>query len=280
MTESRVDPDAFRAFERSAHDEIAAGYQDFFATITGYAVDPLLDAAQVHAGKRVLDVATGPGLLASRAAGRGAARVVGVDIAPRMIAIAAALYPSIDFRQGDAERLEFEDESFDAVLSNFGIGHFPRPELAVAELARVTAPGGAVAVSWWDVPARHRLNGIFFDAFNEAQASPPPDLPAGPPMFRFSDDHALTEVLRSARLDNVSVQSWSFEHRLPNVDALWDGILGGTVRTSIGIRRQPPDVQLRIRAAFDRLIAAYVKVDGVRMPVAFKIGEGHKPRPI
>jgi ubiquinone/menaquinone biosynthesis C-methylase UbiE len=278
MNEPRVDADAFRAFESSAHDEIAAGYRDFFATITAYAVDPLLDAAQVRPAKRVLDVATGPGLLASRAASRGAARVVGVDIAPRMVAIAAALYPGIDFRKGDAESLDFEDASFDAVLCNFGIGHFPRPELALAEFGRVTAPGGAVAVSWWDVPARHRLNGIFFDAFNEAQATPPPDLPAAPPMFRFSEDHALTELLRSARLDNVTVQSWSFEHRLASVDALWDGILGGTVRTSIGTRRQPADVQHRIRAAFDRLVTPYVQVDGVRMPVAFKVGAGCKPR--
>jgi SAM-dependent methyltransferase len=254
MSESRVDPDAFRAFERSAHDEIAAGYRDFFVTVTGYAVDPLLDAAHVRRGTRVLDVATGPGLLASRAHNRGAARVVGVDFAPRMVAIAAALYPDIDFREGDAEHLEFEGASFDAVLCNFGIGHFPRPELTVAELARVTSPDGVVAVSWWDVPARHRLNGIFFDAFNESHACPPPDVPAGPPMFRFSDDHALAELLRSARLDNVDVQSWSFEHRLASADALWDGILGGTVRTSIGIRRQSPEVRHRIRTAFDRLI--------------------------
>ena len=131
-------------------------------------------------------------------------------------------------------------------------------------------------MSWWDVPARHRLNGIFFDALNEAKASPPQDLPAGPPMFRFSEDDALERLLRSARLDNVTVQSWSFEHRLANVDALWDGILGGTVRTSIGIRRQPTEVQHRIRAAFDRLITPYVEADGVRMPVAFKVAVGRK----
>jgi ubiquinone/menaquinone biosynthesis C-methylase UbiE len=278
MTEPCVDPDAFRAFERSAHDEIAAGYRDFFVTVTGYAADPLLDVAHVRRGSRVLDVATGPGLVASRAHGRGAAQVVGVDIAPRMVAIAAALYPLVDFREGDAEHLEFEAASFDAVLCNFGIGHFPRPERAVAELARVASPGGVVAVSWWDVPARHRLNGIFFDAFNEAQASLPPEVPVGPPMFRFSDDRALSALLRSARLDNVDVQSWSFEHRLESVDALWEGILNGTVRTSIGIRRQPPDVRQRIRAAFDRLVQQHVKDDGVYLPVAFKVGVGRKSK--
>jgi SAM-dependent methyltransferase len=278
MSESPVDPDAFRAFERSAHDEVAAGYRDFFVNVTGYAVDPLLDAANVGRGTRVLDVATGPGLLASRARSRGAATVVGVDIAPGMIANAVSLYPDLDFRVGDAEDLEFESASFDAAVCNFGIGHFPRPERGIAEPQRVVTEGGSVAVSWWDVPVRHRLNGIFFDAFNEAQASMPADVPAGPPMFRFSEDHALAELLRSAGLDAVEVRHWWFEHWISSADALWDGILAGTVRTSIGIRRQPAEVRQRIRAAFDRLVRPYVTDDGVRLPVAFKTGAARKRR--
>lgn len=276
MTEPEVDADAFRAFERRAHDEIATGYRDFFVAVTQYAIEPLLDAAAVRAGSRVVDVATGTGLLAARAVARGALRVVGIDIAPRMVAIAAAQHPGVDFREGDAEDLPFDDRSLDALLCNFGIGHFPRPERALAEFARVLAPGGLVAVSWWDVPARHRLNGIFFDAFQEAQASAPPDLPIGPPMFRFSDDRALCDLLRSAALDDVTVRACSYVHRLASADALWDGILAGTVRTSVGIRRQPAAVRERIRAAFDRLVQPYVRDDGVHMPVAFKIGAGRR----
>jgi ubiquinone/menaquinone biosynthesis C-methylase UbiE len=276
MTEPHVDADAFRAFERRAHDEVAAGYRDFFTSVTQYAIEPLLDAACVRPDSRVVDVATGPGLLAARAAARRARRVVGIDIAPRMVAIAAAQYPGVDFREGDAENLPFDDDSFDAVLCNFGIGHFPRPERAVAEFARILAPGGTVAISWWDVPARHRLNGIFFDAFQEARAAAPPDLPVGPPMFRFSDDETLRDLLRSAALDAVTVRACSHVHRLASPDALWDGILAGTVRTSIGIRRQSVAVRNQIRNAFDRLMEPYVRDDGVHMPVAFKVGAGRK----
>ena len=67
-----MDDEAFRAFERIAHDEIAEGYRDFFTAVTERAIDPLLDAAGVRADARVLDVATGPGLAAHRAAMRGA----------------------------------------------------------------------------------------------------------------------------------------------------------------------------------------------------------------
>ena len=276
MNQHPIDADAFRDFERAAHDEIAEGYRDFFTKVTGYAIEPLLDAALVGASARVLDVATGPGVLASRAARRGASPVVGIDLAPRMVAIAAAQYPGLDFRQGDAENLPFPDQTFDAVVSNFGIGHFPRPERAIREFARILAPRGVVALSWWDVPARHRLNGIFFDAVNEVQASPPPDLPTGPPMFRFSDDQELSALLRSAGLAQVAVQTHAFVHRLGSAEELWNGILGGTVRTSIGIRRQPKEVRDRIRTTFDRLVQAYAKDGGIEIPVAFKVASGRK----
>ena len=277
MSERPINADAFRDFERAAHDEIADGYRRFFTAVTDYAIEPLLDAAEVRAGRRVLDVATGPGVAASRAASRGAAAVTGVDLAPRMLELAAAQYPRVDFRQADAENLPLADHSFDCVVSNFGLGHFPRPERALSEFVRVLTPGGAAAVSWWDVPARHRVMGIFFDAMNEAGATPPAELPTGPPLFRFSDDQELSGVLRSAGLAEVTVRTFCFIHPLASPDELWNGILGGTVRTSIGIRRQPREMQDRIRAAFERLVHVYAGHGGIKVPVAFKIGAGRRP---
>ena len=270
-----VDPDAFRAFERAAHDEIADGYRDFFTAITNYAVDPLLEGASVFAGCRMLDVATGPGNVAARASHRGAT-VIGVDIAPRMLALAAQHVPGVEFRVADAENLPFRDAEFEAVVTNFGIGHFPRPERAVAEFARVLMHHGMVALSWWDVPARHRVNGIFFDAMTEVGVVMPADLPAAPPMFRFSDDRELSALLQSAALRDVKVGAFAFSHRLASADDLWAGILGGTVRTSTGIRRQSRDVQEHVRAVFTRLVGVYANEHGVDVPVAFKIVSGRK----
>src|SRR5262245_51787165 len=162
MSQHEIDADAFRNFERAAHDEIADGYRDFFTAVTAYAIDPLLDAAACTSGTRVLDVATGPGVVAFTAATRGAASVVGVDLAPRMLRLASAAYPGIDFRQADAESLPIPDRSFDAVVSNFGIGHFPRPERALAEFVRVARPGGAVAVVWCNVTGWLSRVGVVF----------------------------------------------------------------------------------------------------------------------
>jgi ubiquinone/menaquinone biosynthesis C-methylase UbiE len=117
-------------------------------------------------GTRLLDVATGPGTVAAKAAERGA-RVIGIDIAPAMIKLAHTLHPHLDFREGSAEELPLDSSSFDAVISGFGVGHFSRPERVLAEFARVLIPKGRVALSWWDGFGKNRINGIFFEAINE-----------------------------------------------------------------------------------------------------------------
>jgi ubiquinone/menaquinone biosynthesis C-methylase UbiE len=91
-------------------------------------------------GERVLDVATGTGWTARRVAARGA-MVIGVDLGADLIeaarAAAADARFNIDFRVGDAEKLPFEDQSFDAVISTCGVMFVRDPDAAAAELARV-----------------------------------------------------------------------------------------------------------------------------------------------
>ena len=98
-----VDADAFKAFEVAGWEQQAPTYDDFFGQITQRFVDPLLDAAGVERGSRVLDVATGPGYAAGKAAARGAS-VVGVDAAPAMVRLARQRQPGIDFRRADIGR--------------------------------------------------------------------------------------------------------------------------------------------------------------------------------
>jgi ubiquinone/menaquinone biosynthesis C-methylase UbiE len=70
------------------------------------------------------------------------------------------------FREASAEDLPFAPSSFDCVVSSFGIGHFSAPGRALAEFARVLAPKGRVALSWWDGFEKNRINGIFFDVIS------------------------------------------------------------------------------------------------------------------
>ena len=270
-----VDAEAFNAFESSGWEQRAPTYDDFLGQITREVVPTLLDAADVGKGSRVLDVATGPGYAAAAAHARGAS-VVGVDVATAMVQLAGSRYPGIDFRAADAETLPFEDGSFDAVVSNFIVPHLGRPEQAVGELARVLEVGGALALTTWDQPERMRLLGLFLEAIARAGATPPQDIPPGPPFFRFSDDQEFDALLRGSGLTDVKVTTIGFNHRAETADAIWDGVLTSTVRTRALIVHQPEATRRRIRAAFDDEVAAFRNGDSYEIPISVKLASGRK----
>lgn len=273
---SDSEAERLRAFERQGHDALATSYHAFFAAVTALATSPLLDAVHLRPGTRLLDVATGPGALAAAAANRGA-RAVGIDLSPQMIELARRLHPAIDFREADVERLPFADDTFDAVVSAFGLGHFPRPEVAVAECVRTLLPGGRVAFSWWDDPSRQRIQGIFRDAIAEVGVSMPPDVPQGHNVYRFSNTGEFLRLLEGAGLTEVTVIEHATIYSVPDTETLWRGGLGSLVLTGAAIRQQDKPTQDLIRSAFERCASIYRSPDGLRLPVAFKVGSGRQP---
>ena len=273
MSRSQFDLEAFRNFERTTHDKLAESYYDAFSAVTNGAIEPLLKAAHVGNGTRLLDVATGPGTLAAKAAECGA-RVIGIDIAPAMIELAHTLHPHLDFREGSAEELPLVSSSFDAVISSFGVGHFSRPERVLAEFARVLVSKGRVALSWWDGFGKNRINGIFFEAISELGISAPGALPAGPAVDRFSDPNDFAAVLRAAGFEAVAIDYVSFSHPLKSVDELWDIALGSFVRVSTVVGAQTADGQQQIRAKVEQIAQQYASANGFQIPVAFRVIAG------
>ena len=268
MTES-LDLDAFNAFEESGWEGAAGDYSSYLAAVTAEFAEPLLDAAGVTAGTDVVDVATGPGVVAGAASRRGA-KVFGVDISESMVRLAAERQPECEFVRGDAESLPFRDGSYDAAVCGFGLLHVGRPERAAAELARILRPGGRVALTVWNVPARSRLHGVVLEAIAEIGAKPPDDVPAGPPLFHFADDAEFAALLEGAGFGDVRISVVEHDHVPPSADALWEGILGGAVRLRRTVVDQGPDVQARIRAAFDRRLAD----EGGAVRVSAKLAAG------
>lgn len=109
-------------------------------------------AAQLEPGHRVLDIACGTGILAREALIHVApfGRVCGLDMAPGMLEVAKRLAPALDWRQGQADALPFSDQTFDRVVSQFGLMLFPDPSKALQEIIRVLNPNGRFAVAVWD----------------------------------------------------------------------------------------------------------------------------------
>jgi SAM-dependent methyltransferase len=275
MIQSESGLEAFRNFEKTAHDRLAKTYHNAFSAVTNRAIEPLLDAAQVREGTRLLDVASGPGKLAGSAAERGAL-VVGTEIAPSMVVLARTLYPTLDFREASAEDLPFAASSFDSVICSFGIGHFSKPDRVLLEFVRVLVPKGRAALSWWDGFGQNRINGIFFDVINELGVKTAGTLPAGPSVDQFSDPDKFAAILRVAGFEAIGIDYVSFSHTIRNIDELWDLALGSFARISTIIRAQNNDAQQRIRKAVEQKAQLYASSNGLEIPIAFRVVSGRR----
>lgn len=271
------DPVAFDAFEAAgwAEKDVDA-YDMLLGRVTKRLAEPLLDAVSAGAGARLLDLATGPGYVAGRAVARGA-KAVGLDLSEGMLEFARRHVPGVEFVRGDVTALPFEDESFNAVTAAFVLLHLAEPERAAAEAARVLEPGGAVAFTVWNVPARGRWLGVVVDAIEEVGVAAPNDVPAGPPFFRFADEKELTQLITGAGLADAAVRTVEFPLEVASKDELWDGVIEGAVRTRALVHAQSDDVQRAIRARFDELLDDHSAGDGFEVSVSVKLGSGRKP---
>jgi len=143
------DVDAFKSHQREMW---SAGEYDLIAQRIASAGEVVVQAAQIEPGMTVLDVATGTGNAAIPAAKAGGV-VTGLDLTPELFGPARKHAEEagveIDWVEGDAEALPFEDESFDRVLSVFGVMFAPQQKIAANELARVCKPGGSVVLANW-----------------------------------------------------------------------------------------------------------------------------------
>jgi ubiquinone/menaquinone biosynthesis C-methylase UbiE len=147
LTKHREERPVTEAFQITR--EQAEAYERMFVPALFAQWAPLVvDIARVADGQRVLDVACGTGVATRAAADRvgPTGSVVGLDLNPAMLEVAAGTRSDIEWRQGDATALPFGDEEFDAVLCQSALFFFPDVDAAVAEMSRVARPGGAVAV--------------------------------------------------------------------------------------------------------------------------------------
>ena len=160
----------------------------------------LVKFANVQAGQNVLDVGCGTGVVAITAARKGA-RVHGADLTPELLERArenaSIAQVKIDFREGDAEALSFDDGTFDIVLSQFGHMFAPRPDVTIREMLRVLKPGGTIAFATWPPEL---LIGSSFKLVSSYMPPPPPGVSPPP---QWGDVATVRERLGAAVKDIV-----------------------------------------------------------------------------
>ena len=223
----------------------------------------LVRFARVTTGARVLDVACGTGVVAVTAARLGA-RVSGLDLTPELLEHAREnariAGVDIEWRQGDAEQLPYEDRAFDFVLSQFGHIFAPRPDVVVSEMLRVLKPGGTIAFSTW--PPELRLGRLF--AMIGRYLPPPPIEVAPPPLW--GDPNVIRERLGDAVRDLV------FERGIMYVAALSpqhnrvvsERTAGPVIKLVEGLSQTDPSRLEEFRREFDSLVEETLEDNVIR----------------
>jgi SAM-dependent methyltransferase len=176
----------------------AGDYAAVSDAITDAVAPKLLERVGIDPSQEVLDVATGTGNVALRASAAGA-RTTALDLAPELLETARRrareLGVAVEWVEGDAEDLPFDDESFDRVLSAFGVQFVPRHDVAADELVRVCKPGGMIGLVNWtpegQVGHLFRIMGRYL---------PPPPSYASPPALWGREEH-VRELFRDAGVE-------------------------------------------------------------------------------
>jgi len=258
--------ETFREFEHGGWQRVAGGYHDYFSSLTGQTISPLLDAVGADRSTNLLDIATGPGYAAAAAAQRGA-QVIGVDFSAVMVEKASQLYPGLSFQEADAQALPFASGSFDAAIMNFGLLHLDKPEQALREAYRVLRPGGRFGFTVWAQPDKAVAFGLVLRGIEE-HGNPNVPLPPGPPFFRFSDPAESGQTLVQAGFVSPAIDIVSMSWQLASPADLFKAFYQGTPRTGGLLRAQTSEDLANIEAAVTRAAQKYVQNDVLQIPMA------------
>jgi SAM-dependent methyltransferase len=231
-------------------DVVAAAYDRFMGRWSGPLARQFVEVVGLQAGQRALDVGCGPGALTEQLVSRlGAAAVAAVDPSASFVDSARQRLPGVDVRLAVAGRLPFADDLFDAALAQLVVHFLPDPTAGLAEMARVTRPGGVVAACVWDLGGERGPLTAFYRALHEVDATLPDQ--SGLPGAR--EGH-LPELLRAAGLREVESGSLTVRLGMVTFEEWWQPFTLGVGRAGDALARLGEPDRRRVRDRCEELL--------------------------
>lgn len=252
----------------SAWDKWDAWMQRQTHTIT----DWICRSADARSGNRILDVACGsgqPALTLARLV-RPNGSVVATDLSPEMLRVARrkanqADLDNIEFKEMDAESLEFEDESFDAVTCRFGLMFCPDPVKAIAEARRVLKRNRPYVAVTWGPAEKNPLFALIGPIIGQfaPDAAPPPDS-LGP--LRLPDADKIKELAKSAGFSSPEVEPRSLTQEFASLDEVWSLLSEFVPPVVNALSKVDEATQAKIKEALLAEFGKYREGGRVRVP--------------
>jgi SAM-dependent methyltransferase len=257
-----------KASTKSEWDARTAAYHKYQGQLSAQAVGPLLDSAGIveggaSLGRRVLDVATGPGYGAGEAARRGAC-AVGLDLSREMVAQASRNFPGVPFLEGDGQMLPFADNIFVAVTCCFGMPQMPNPRLAITESCRVLSPGGRFCFSL-RADVERDFNKQMVSAAVQVHGKLDMASPRAAHDGTVRDPDKYESLLLSAGFAEIGISEVPLVWRPRSNQEILATINNGS-RSSRLLERQPPEAREKINLAILEFASRFKTAQGFEIP--------------
>lgn len=252
-------------------------WADRMAKLAGGLNAPLIEAAGVEPGMRVLDLASGSGepalSLCSQVGAEG--EVVATDLVPEMLASCRrrarqAGHSNIRFETTDMQSLPFEDGAFDAATCRLGLMYVPQPERALAEAARVLRKGGAAAFLVWGKQDGTTQFMVIDKVLRETLDIDPHEGAFTP--TRFGEDDSPARIMREVGFSTAEIRELHFQPRVDPATRFWRSQL--SLRLGDRLAQLTPAQDQALDAAMAAAYQAYMDGDRVQLEVHARIIRG------
>jgi len=266
-----VNPEEYRVTTREVWEDAAQGWErrrDRFQSQTEPVSRWLVEHLELEDGATVLELAAGPGdtgFLAAKEIGP-LGTLISSDGSPEMVEVAKRRAAELgvsnaEFKVLEAEWIDLQAASVDAVLCRWGYMLLADPEAALRDTRRVLRPGGRMTLAAWDVPATNPALSSMSQLFVEMGISDPPD-PGAPGPYSFAAPGRLQELLEAAGFTDIDVSAVDFTLAFKSREDYFEVQSDLSPTARVGLGKLSPADHTRFRDTLDERISPYVKDDG------------------